>query len=96
MTQGVACVYPDANDAARLKADPIHKLLVGCEPLTGHDLASQPTPSHIEDFVGPEALYRKSMELASCPGSSGHPPTHNEVGSFGWQPYAFLTRRVHQ
>jgi hypothetical protein len=36
---GLACGYPDANDAARL--DPIHKLLVGRDPLSGRDLASQ-------------------------------------------------------
>ena len=37
---GIACGYADANDAAQLKADPIHKLLVGRDPVTGAALAS--------------------------------------------------------
>ena len=41
----IACGYPDANDAARLAADPIYKLLLDRDPITGDDLASQPTLS---------------------------------------------------
>jgi len=61
---GLACGYPDANDAARLEADPIHKLLVGHDPLSGRDLASQPTLSRFENAADPQALYRMGMELA--------------------------------
>jgi hypothetical protein len=39
----IACGYPDANDSARLSADPIHKMLLDRDPVTGRDLASQPT-----------------------------------------------------
>ncbi len=39
----IACGYEDANDAARLAADPVHKLLVGRDPVEGADLATQPT-----------------------------------------------------
>ena len=42
---GMACGYPDANDADRLASDPIHKLLLGRDPIEGTDLASQPTLS---------------------------------------------------
>ena len=38
----IALGYEDANDAARLACDPIHKLLVGRDPVAGEDLASQP------------------------------------------------------
>jgi hypothetical protein len=31
----LALGYEDANDAARLAADPIHKLLVGRDPVDG-------------------------------------------------------------
>ncbi|MGZ3415765.1 MAG: IS1380 family transposase [Isosphaeraceae bacterium] len=55
---GLACGYADANDAAHLKADPIHKLLVGRDPVTGPALASQPTLSRFENVVGPRDLYR--------------------------------------
>ena len=39
----IACGYPDANDSARLGGDPIHKMLLDRDPVTGLDLASQPT-----------------------------------------------------
>ena len=61
---GLACGYADANDAAQLKADPIHKLLVGRDPRTGPDLASQPTLSRFENIVGPRDLYRLTQTLA--------------------------------
>jgi hypothetical protein len=60
----IALGYPDANDAARLADDPIHKLLVGRDPLTGQTLASQPTLSRFEHGVGRPALYRMGEALA--------------------------------
>jgi len=62
----LACGYADANDAAQLKADPIHKLLVGRDPRTGPDLASQPTLSRFENVVGPRELYRLTQSLADA------------------------------
>jgi DDE family transposase len=61
---GLACGYADANDAAALKADPIHKLLVGRDPVAGAALASQPTLSRFEHGVGPRDLYRLTQTLA--------------------------------
>src|SRR5436305_13116947 len=52
----IACGYEDANDAARLASDPIHKLLVGRDPMQGRDLASQPTLSRFENAPGPQAV----------------------------------------
>ncbi len=63
---GLACGYADANDAARLDADPIHKLLADRDPVVGRDLASQSTLSRFENVAGPQALYRMGMELARC------------------------------
>lgn len=48
---GLALGYDDANDAARLAADPMHKLLLGRDPVTGDALASQPTLSRFENGV---------------------------------------------
>jgi hypothetical protein len=61
---GLACGYADANEAAALKADPIHKLLVGRDPITGPALASQPTLSRFENTVGPRDLYWLTQTLA--------------------------------
>ena len=60
----IACGYADCNDAARLAEDPIHKLLVGRDPIEGEALASQPTLSRFENAVGPKALYRMGQALA--------------------------------
>jgi len=61
----IACGYPDANDAARLADDPIHKLLIDRHPIEGDTLASQPTLSRFENAVGPRALYRLGEALAA-------------------------------
>ena len=61
---GFACGYADCNDAARLAADPIHKLLLERDPLDGAALSSQPTLSRFENAVGRADLYRLGMALA--------------------------------
>ncbi|MBH0200677.1 MAG: IS1380 family transposase [Nitrospira sp.] len=62
---GLACGYEDGNDAARLIDDPLHKLAVGRDPVTGDALASQPTLSRFENAASPRALYRMGRMLAS-------------------------------
>ena len=62
---GLACGHPDANDADRLADDPIHKLLLGRDPIDGDSLASQPTISRFENQVGGQALYAMGRELAA-------------------------------
>ena len=54
---GLACGYPDGNDADGLAEDPIQKLLLDRDPISGRRLASQPTLSRFENGVGPRALY---------------------------------------
>ena len=61
---GLACGYPDANDADRLADDPIHKLLLGRDPIEGAPLASQPTMSRFENDHGAQALYQMGRDLA--------------------------------
>src|ERR1035437_10353420 len=61
---GLACGYEDANDAALIGADPMHKLLAGRDPIKGLDLASQPTLSRFENSVTPRSLYTMGMTLA--------------------------------
>ena len=62
---GLACGHPDANDADRLADDPIHKLLLGRDPIAGDPLASQPTISRFENQVGAQELYAMGRELAT-------------------------------
>ena len=60
----IALGYEDANDAARLACDPIHKLLVGRDPIAGEDLASQPTLSRFENAPNRKELLRMTEALA--------------------------------
>jgi len=62
----IACGCPDTNDAARLGSDPVHKLLVGRDPIQGDDLASQPTLSRFENNRDRKQLFRVSEALADC------------------------------
>ena len=59
----IACGYEDANDSDDLRSDP--GLKTACErlPLTGDDLASQPTMSRLENSVSRSDLYRIGLAL---------------------------------
>ena len=61
---GIALGYPDANDARELADDPIHKMLVGREPVSGDSLASQSTLSRFENTPGFVELYRLVETIA--------------------------------
>ena len=60
----IGCGYADANASARLAADPMHKMLLDRDPLTGLDMASQPTLSRFENAIGPRQLYSMGAALA--------------------------------
>ena len=60
----IACGYADANDSARLAADPMHKMLLDRDPVTGLDMASQPTLSRFENAADPRQLYQMGALLA--------------------------------
>ena len=53
---GLAWGEEDANDAARLIDEPVHKLAVGRDPVRGDAVASQPTRSRVENAMRPRAL----------------------------------------
>jgi hypothetical protein len=61
---GIACGYPDANDADRLADDPMQKLLLDRDPIDGPALASQPTISRFENGVSRTELYEMGQALA--------------------------------
>ncbi|MDB4433338.1 IS1380 family transposase [bacterium] len=60
---GIALGYPDANDARGLAEDPIHKLLLGRDPIDGEPLASQPSISRFENGAGRVDLLRMAETL---------------------------------
>ena len=60
----IACGHEDCNDAARIGSDPVHKLLLERDPITGEPLASQPTLSRFENAAGPKTLMRMGCALA--------------------------------
>ena len=57
----LVCGYEDGNDSDDLRSDPALKL--GCDrlPLTGEDLASQPTMSRLENSPSRTDLYRLAL-----------------------------------
>lgn len=59
----IACGYEDCNDFDDLCRDPALKVALGRLPRTGHDLASQPTLSRLENSIGRGELYRMSEVL---------------------------------
>jgi hypothetical protein len=60
----IACGHPDGNDADRLADDPIHKLLLGRDPIAGGRMASQPTISRFEHTAAPRMLLAMNEALA--------------------------------
>src|ERR1039457_6659323 len=60
----IGCGYPAANDSARLAPHPMHKIRPARDPITGLDMASQPTLSRFENAVGPRQLYHMGAALA--------------------------------
>ena len=61
---GLALGYADCRDAARLADDPIHKLLLDRDPLSGAALGSQPTLSRFENTVRRGDLYAMAETVA--------------------------------
>lgn len=59
----IACGYEDQNDATTLRTDPLLKQVCGRRPVTGTDLASQPTFSRLENAIGPRTCYRLAQAL---------------------------------
>lgn len=59
----IAAGYEDANDAHTLRHDPALKLAVGRAPLTGENLASQPTLSRLEATLDEDACDRVNAVL---------------------------------
>jgi len=54
----IAAGYPDANDCAALRSDPVFKMAVGRAPESGPRLCSQPTMCRLENLPTVTALKR--------------------------------------
>ena len=59
----IACGCEDANDSNNLPSDPALKAACDRLPLTGEDLASQPTMSRFENSISRTDLYRIGLAL---------------------------------
>jgi len=59
----IAAGYEDCNDCDDLRDDMILKTCAGRLPQSGHELASQPTMSRLENSVGYKDLYRMGEEI---------------------------------
>ena len=62
----MACGYEDANDCNTLREDPGFKAACDRLPLSGADLASQPTMSRFENRISRTDLYRIARPLRKC------------------------------
>jgi len=77
---GLCGGYADCNDAARLVHDPIHKLVLGRDPLTGLGLASQPTLSRFENAVSARQVRAMTHVLADTVIAQQRRRLHGRVG----------------
>lgn len=62
----IACGHADGNDAARLRRDPVFKLLAGRDPEQGRELASQPTLSRFENSIRRRDLLEGAKAFAAA------------------------------
>ncbi len=60
---GIAAGYSDGNDAHQTTADPMMKMAVGRDPISGADLASQPTLSRFENGVSARSVVAAGREM---------------------------------
>jgi hypothetical protein len=60
----LACGYEDQDDADTLRFDPLFKLVCGHLPVSGADLASQPTLSRLDNCVDRHTCQRLAEALA--------------------------------
>ena len=59
----ITCGYEDANDSNDLRRDPALKVACDRHPITGEELASQPTISRLENGASRTDLYRMARAL---------------------------------
>jgi len=60
----IACGYEDANDSDAMRSDPALKISANRLPISGPDLASQPTVSRLENAVRRADLVRMGYAMA--------------------------------
>ena len=102
---GIACGHPDGNDADHLADDPIHKLLLGRDPVAGAPLASQPTISRFENGAGPGCAlpdgarvggvrHRAASASPARAGAAGHDRSGPDRRPDAWRPAAHVLQRA--
>ena len=79
----IACGYEDANDADTLRVDPGFKTACERLPLSGPDLASQPTLTRLENSVSRTDLVRMADALADVFVASYQTPPESLISGCG-------------
>jgi hypothetical protein len=59
----IAAGYEDCNDCNDLRDDMIFKVCAGRLPQSGHELASKPTMSRLENSIDSKDLYRMGVNF---------------------------------
>jgi hypothetical protein len=75
----ITCGYEDANDSNDLRRDPALKVACDRLPISGEELASQPTISRLENGASRTDLYRMALALVDT-----------FLASYGTEPEAIL------
>lgn len=60
---GIAAGYSDGNDAQQTGRDPMMKMAIGREPISGADLGSQPTLSRFENAASAKSVVAAGREM---------------------------------
>lgn len=63
---GIACGYPDGNDAEQISRDPVMKMICGQTPIGEESLASQPTLSRFENGIRRTELLRLGYAITDA------------------------------
>ena len=82
----MACGYEDANDCNTLREDPGFKPACDRLPLSGADLASQPTMSRFENRTSRTDLYRIARAFADVFVASYEEPPEAMKGTYAQRP----------
>ena len=75
---GIACGHPDRNDGDRLADDPIHKLLLGRDPVAGRAPGVAADPVAVRERGGPKRALPDGVRVGPACHRAASPPPARE------------------